>query len=129
MFFSIFILMVSCVKKENEDLPFEINLPLTVTPQNINQWGVTRFGPLKLRYEPKEDSDIINHLPLGSVLEILKKENELRNFENMLNYWYFINYKGEKGWIFGYYIDIYNKEEEAIKRSEVLLFGNKTNLE
>jgi len=121
--------MVSCVKKENEDLPFEINLPLTVTPQNINQWGVTRFGPLKLRYEPKEDSDIINHLPLGSVLEILKKENELRNFENMLNYWYFINYKGEKGWIFGYYIDIYNKEEEAIKRSEVLLFGNKTNLE
>ena len=113
----------SCRKHENETLDYEIFLPQTNTPEDMNQWGVTKFGPLKLRYEPKDDSEIINHLPLGAVLEIIKRDKELRVFENIQNYWYYINYKGEKGWLFGYYIDIYNKEEEAIERSEVLLFN------
>ncbi len=123
----IFILFLNgCYKNENEVLDYKIILPQTRSPQNMNQWAVTKFGPLKLRIEPKEDSEIINHLPIGAVIELERKENELKNFENLTNYWYYINYKGEKGWLFGYYIDIFNKEEDAIKRSEELLFHSTT---
>ena len=121
----VIVIIVGCSKKSSDSLSFQITLPQTNSPQNLNQWGVTKFGPLKLREEPKDDSTIINHLPLGAVFEVIKEENSLKTFENIYDYWYFIDYKGEKGWIFGYYLDIYNKEDEAIKRSEALLFGGK----
>lgn len=120
-------ILFSCAKKENEIISYEIILPQTNTPLDMNQWGVTKFGLLKLRLEPKEDAEIINHLPLGALLEIIKKDKDLKTFDNMPNYWYYIDFKGETGWIFGYYLDIYNTEEEAIKRSEEVLFGGKNN--
>ena len=68
---------------------------------------------------------IINHLPLGSLVEIIKKENTIKDFDNKFGYWYYIDYKGEVGWIFGTYLETFNTKEEAIKRSEQLLFGYK----
>jgi len=121
--FVVLIIFVSCKDKEIITKNWEISLPLTNTPLDLNQWGVTKYSSLKLRNSPIEESTIVNHLPLGAVVEVIKKEKEIKNFENTLDYWYFIDYEGENGWIFGSYLEIFNTYDEAIKRSEEILFG------
>lgn len=123
----IIILLLSCSngKKSNENYNNYIELFDTFSPKEMNHWVITKFDSLKLRETPEEESMIVNHLPIGSVLEVIKKENNLKEFMNIKDYWYFVNYKGEKGWIFGYYLEIFNSYEEAVKRSEEILFGNK----
>ena len=120
LFFSFY----SC-KDESGSKAFYIDLSETRTPSANNQWAITKFDLLKLREIPEEESNIINHLPLGSVIEIIRKENSIKVFDNVKDYWYFIDYKGEVGWIFGSYLEIFNAQEEAIKRSEQILFGTK----
>jgi hypothetical protein len=118
----IIILLFSC--KNNN---FKFDLPQTETPSEFNQWGVTIYDQLKLRNSPNEESETVKYLPLGAIIEILKKDKELKNFENANDYWYYINYKGEEGWIFGIYIQIFNTYDESEKKSEIIIFGNKTN--
>ncbi|HOF00962.1 MAG TPA: SH3 domain-containing protein [Spirochaetota bacterium] len=119
-----FLSFYSC-KEESGAKTFYIDLSETRTPSASNQWAITKFDLLKLREIPEEESNIINHLSLGSVIEIIKKENSIKVFDNVKDYWYFIDYKGEVGWIFGSYLEIFNTQEEAIKRSEQILFGIK----
>lgn len=122
--FVIFLSFYSC-KEDSGAKTFYIDLSETRTPSSNNQWAITKFDLLKLRETPEEESNIINHLPLGSVIEIIRKENAIKVFDNVKDYWYFIDYKGEVGWIFGSYLEIFNTQEEAIKRSEQILFGTK----
>jgi hypothetical protein len=123
---SIFLfLFLSCNKNDKTANKVVINLPQTQTPLEFNQWGVTKYASLKLRTEPFEEADVINHLPLGAIVEIIKKDKELKNFENISDYWYYIDYTSENGWIFGSYLEIFNGYEEAEKKSEEILFGNK----
>lgn len=121
---ALFFSVCSC-KDESGAKAFYIDLSETRTPSANNQWAITKFDLLKLRETPEEESNIINHLPLGSVIEIIRKENSIKVFDNVKDYWYFIDYKGEVGWIFGSYLEIFNAQEEAIKRSEQILFGTK----
>jgi len=123
----LFLLFLTCVNSKNnsENNNNYIELFDSFSPKELNQWAITKFDALKLRETPEEDSTIINHLPLCSVLEVIKKDNNLKEFSNIKDYWYFVNYKGEKGWIFGYYLEIFNSYEEAVKRSEAILFGIK----
>jgi len=114
-----FIVLVSCSK--NRDV--FIQLPQTQNPKELNRFGVTKYQYLKLRADPKEESETKKTLPLGSIFEILKKEKELINYQNMVNHWYYIDYKSETGWIFGSYIDIFNTYEEAEKKSGDIIFG------
>jgi hypothetical protein len=113
---------ISCDKNNKRVI---INLPQTVTPVELNQWGVTKYASLSLRVDPVEEAVVKSHLPLGAIIEILKKDKELKNFENTANYWYFIDFKSENGWIFGSYIELFNTYDEAEKKSEEILFGTK----
>jgi len=124
-FLIITILFLSCSNKNSENSNNYIELFDTFSPKEMNQWAVTKFDGLKLRETPEEESKIVNHLPIGSVVEIIKKDKELKEFININDYWYFIDYRGEKGWIFGYYLEVFNSYEEAVKRSEEMLFGIK----
>jgi hypothetical protein len=114
--------LLSCDKRGRQTL---ITLPQTITPSELNQWGVTKYASLKLRIDPLEEAEVRNHLPLGAIVEILKKDKEMKNFENSINYWYYVDYKSETGWIFGSYFEIFNTYEEAEKKSEEILFGTK----
>jgi hypothetical protein len=116
----ILITLFSCKNKS-----YNIDLPITQSPTELNQWGITRYDSLKLRSGPEEKAEEINYLPLGAILEILKKDKEIKNFENINDNWYYINYKGEEGWIFGSYLEIFNNYDEAEKKSGELIFGNK----
>ena len=123
---AIITILCSCTgKTAKENRSVYIDLQRTEGVEVSNNWGVTKYNKLKLRQDPQEESVIINHLPLGSLVEIIKKENTIKDFDNKFGYWYYIDYKGEVGWIFGTYLETFNTKEEAIKRSEQLLFGYK----
>ena len=113
------LMLFSCKDKD-----LNIDLPITQTPRELNQWGITKYDSLKLRTGPEEKSEDINYLPLGAIVEIIKKDGVIKNFDNANDYWYYIDYKGEVGWIFGSYLEIFNSYEEAEKKSGELIFGN-----
>ena len=37
----VIVIIVGCSKKSSDSLSFQITLPQTNSPQNLNQWGVT----------------------------------------------------------------------------------------
>lgn len=120
--FALLIFIPGCKKeKVNED--WVIELPVTFTPEDLNQWAVVKYSLPKLRLEPIPRTKILNYLPLASLAKVIKRENEIKNFDNETNYWYYIDYEGEKGWVFGTFIELYNNYEEAEKRSEEILIG------
>ena len=116
----IIIILFSCKHKD-----YSIDLPLTQTPTELNQWGITKYDSLKLRNGPDEKADdiTITRIPLGAIVEIIKKDNKIKNFENMNDNWYYLDYKGQEGWMFGAFLEIFNSYEEAEKKSEILIFG------
>lgn len=119
--------LIACFneKRSNEEVPENIiDLPATKSHADLNQWGVIKYGSIKLRNEPYEDTKILNYLRLGTIVEVIKKDNKLVIFDGDKNYWYYIIYEGEKGWVFGTFIEIYNNYQKAIRASEKLLYGD-----
>ena len=125
-FFILFILISSCKNNEASNKnDWQIDLPVTKIPQAINQWAINKYPFIKLRMEPTEESKIVYYLPIGAIIKVLKKDSELSSFDNEKNYWYNIDYEGETGWIFGSFIEVFNTYEEALKRSEEIVLGDK----
>ena len=123
----IFIISVSCgnnKKKKNNDV--EIELPDTKNPVELNQWAFVKYKYTKLRQDPIAESKIIYYMESdrnrGTIAKIIRKENELRKFDNKFNYWYYIDYDGIKGWVFGSFIESFNTYEEAVKKCDEALF-------
>lgn len=125
LIFTFLLLILSCKNNDPANKWWKIELPLTETPVDLNQWGVTKYNSLKLREFPQEEAAVIRNLPLGAIVEVIKKDKLLKNFDNANDYWYFVDYKSESGWIFGLYLDIFNTFEESEKKSEEVLFGTK----
>lgn len=125
--FCFFIILILSCKKDglSSKNDWQIDLPETKIPQNISQWAINKYPFIKLRMEPTEESKIIYYLPIGAIIKIIKKDGELSSFDNENNYWYNIDYEGETGWIFGSFIEIFNSYEEALKRSEEIILGDK----
>jgi len=125
----ILIIIFSC-KNDNKNFDVnEIELPETDNPEEINQWAFIKYKYTKLREEPNADSRTIYYMEndrnRGTIARIIKKENQLTNFDNQFNYWYYIDYDGEKGWVFGSFIEIFNNYEEAVKKCDEELFSEK----
>jgi uncharacterized protein YgiM (DUF1202 family) len=105
-------LLIVC-KKDNQ---WTIDLPETRDIANLNQWAFVVKSNSKLRQEPSVNSDVINYINIGSMMQIIKKDDKLSTFNTENDYWYYVDYEGERGWIFGTYIEIYNTYEEAEKK-------------
>ena len=128
IFFFIFILFLmfsNCKNKELKDNNWVIELPETKNPTNLYQWAIVRYELSRLREEPQDEANIINYLPQGVILNIIKKQDKLTKFNNKKGHWFFVDYEGEKGWIFESFIEIFNSYNEALKRSEEIILGNK----
>ena len=128
IFFFIFILFLmfsNCKNKELKDNNWVIELPETKNPTNLYQWAIVRYELSRLREEPQDETNIINYLPQGVILNIIKKQDKLTKFNNKKGHWFFVDYEGEKGWIFESFIEIFNSYNEALKRSEEIILGNK----
>ena len=119
--FILIMLFPSCKCKKIKGDNWTIELPETKNPVNMNQWAVTKYSYIRLREKAVPESKIINYIPHGKILSVIKKENKIRSFNNKKDYWYFVDYDGEKGWLFGSFIEIYNNYDMAEKRCEEIL--------
>lgn len=101
----------------------DILLNESLNPIFLNQWAVIKYDLLKFRFEPTKDSKIINHLRKGKIVKIIKCKRDIDTFDNQKEHWYFVNYQGQNGWIFGSYLDIYNTYDEALEESKKMIYS------
>jgi len=95
---------------------------------------------LNLRDKPSLKAKKILTVQEGSIFKVLKKTNFRNKIDVFNEHWYEIDYKGNKGWVFGGYLVEYEgqKIDEFIKRYKLIryfkdgkLWGNgedKTNI-
>jgi len=104
------VFLSSCGK---HDESASIKLPPTpiLTPQN--QWGVVNAEHLRLRKQPSVDSAAIFTLWRGYEVEILDRSPATESVGEIRDYWYDVNYGGLRGWVFGYYLDLYDSKSQA----------------
>lgn len=88
-------------------------LPPTPVLTVQTYWGVVDFAYLKVRSEPKSESDLITMLRAGSIVEILSSTSNEEQNEGKLGRWYQILFQGRRGWVFGPYIKIFDSIEKA----------------
>lgn len=115
-YFLILVLVLSC-RKENKI----ITLKDTKKDFDYYQWGILINELTGLKENPSEDAKTINYLKEATVVKILYVDNKISTFRNKKDKWYYVDYKGEKGWLFGSFIEIYNNFDEVLKRSEDIL--------
>lgn len=68
--------------------------------------GIVNIEGLRLREETNQYSATIRRLKLREQITILQIQDKPDAIGNMLAPWYFVKtHKGEKGWVYGYYVD------------------------
>lgn len=104
------LLLTACAKR---DQAASIKLPPTpiLTPQN--QWAVVNAEHLRLRSGPTIDSKYIFTLWRGYVVKVLDRSPQPESVGSIQDYWYYINYGGLQGWVFGYYLDLFDSRQQA----------------
>ncbi|HOJ64770.1 MAG TPA: SH3 domain-containing protein [Spirochaetota bacterium] len=116
IFYFLFIFFLSC-KDRGEDSNISVlkNEP-DIKIQNIkNNYGIGVVNVDRLRFRALNDlhSKTLRYLDKGTIVTILSKDNERVRIEDIEDYWYYIEFEGIKGWVFGYYLDIYTDIEDA----------------
>jgi len=97
-----------------------LDMPPTPVLTVRANWGVVTSPYLRVRKQPKMESDVVAHLRNSYIAEIISKSSYPETIEGETNYWYEISADGLRGWVFGSYLDFYdskNKAEQAIRKS------------
>ncbi|OHD12602.1 MAG: hypothetical protein A2086_05725 [Spirochaetes bacterium GWD1_27_9] len=122
-FILLFILLLFSCKKDKET---------NVTLQNQNKIsslelktttkvGVVNVDRLRLRQDNDLHSKTLRYLDKGEIVKIIGKNNERIKIDEMEDYWYEVEYNGVKGWLYGYFIDIYSDYENAYEGAKKYL--------
>ncbi len=117
VFFLLPLLFFSCAKEEKLT---PIPLPPTPIASLSNQWGVVTSHFLRIREHPQRRAKILAHIRRGTLVEIITKSTKPETVENVRAYWYQIDYRGLRGWVFGGYIREFDSRAEATKFAESL---------
>lgn len=81
-------------------------------------YGVVTVNRLRFRTSNDMHAKTIRYLDQGVIIDIIAKD-ESRSFVNELDdYWYKVEFNGTVGWVFGYYIEIYNTYQNAFSASK-----------
>ena len=102
--------LVSCARKQQENV---IHLPPTPVLKAAQQWGVVTSPQLRLREAPSINAKALITLWKGYTVEIVDRTQTEDTISGMSDYWYNINYRGLRGWVFGYYLDLYDSQQQA----------------
>lgn len=124
-----FILLAPCCRQTEQDpinLDSEIDLNtentiVTTRQQKItNFYGVVTVNRLRVRALNDIHAKTLRYVDTGQILNVLfKDENRVKINQNE-GYWYKIEVEGIKGWVFGYFLQIYSDFEDARYISERL---------
>lgn len=101
------------MKKSLLCLMLLICLIMSIFAQNIitNDYYVCDLFGTYLRSEPNIKSEKLGIIPFKQKVNVLKQDNILDMVNSIKNYWYFIEYREKKGWVFGGYLTNYNIDE------------------
>lgn len=114
----IIILFFSCKKKDIDGnisvLKDDSNKFIKIEKISKNYGvGVVNVDRLRFRALNNLHSKTLRYLDKGTIVTILSKDNEKVKIEDIEDYWYNIEFEGIKGWVFGYYLDVYTDFEDA----------------
>lgn len=82
-----------------------------------NLIGIVTVNRLRLRSSNDVYAKTIRYLDQGEMLNIIAKDEKRIRINNMEDYWYQVDFNGTKGWIFGYYLEIYSDYLQAQEAS------------
>lgn len=95
--------------------PERLILPPTPVLGIRSTWAAVKSPLLRVRAEPSNRSEVLSHVRIGVVVEIIARSDNEQTLENEVAYWYRINYDGLKGWVFGSYLEIFDSRSLAEK--------------
>ncbi len=75
---------------------------------------------LRVRAEASNSSEVISHIRMGAVVEIIAKSDKEEEVEGESAFWYRVNYGGLKGWVFGTYLEVFDSKSKAERFAETL---------
>lgn len=90
----------------------------------IYGYGVVNVNRLRLRSDSDLYSKTLRYFDKGEVLRILDKKDIRVRIDDVDDYWYYVEVEGVKGYVFGFYVDIYSDYENAIYTSQKYLNYN-----
>jgi hypothetical protein len=111
-------LLAACSKKQEVQT---ITLPPTPVLGAQQSWAVVNSQRLRLRENPTTTSPALITLWKGYVVEVVKRSPSEETIGDMTDYWYYVNYKGLRGWVYGFYLTMYDSKqgaEDAVKVSK-----------
>ena len=89
----------------------------SVSTLKNNLIGIVTVNRLRLRSSNDVYAKTIRYLDQGDMLNIITKDEKRIRINNMEDYWYLVDFNGTKGWIFGYYLEIYSDYLQAQEAS------------
>jgi uncharacterized protein YgiM (DUF1202 family) len=108
----------SCKKNPDQET---ITLPPTSVLSIRSTWGVVTSNFLRLRERPSKQSRMLTGIPRGMIVEIVSKTEEKVTIEDKNDYWYHVVFNGNRGWVFGAYVLIFNSQKDAKVYAQGLL--------
>lgn len=120
IFFSI--LSVLCCRKpekshinldEEIDLNTENTIITTKQQKVIQQYGVVTVNRLRIRASNDIHAKTLRYVDTGQILNILYKDENRVKINQDEGYWYKIEFEGIKGWVFGFFLQVYADYEDA----------------
>ncbi len=119
--FVIFTAIVACKKQEvvTSVILDHQNYAPRATTQEIKKaqtppaYAVVTVDRLRVRTSNDTYAKTIRYLDQGTMVDVLSKGKERIRINDLEDYWYKIEYKGIKGWIFGYYLELYTNYSDA----------------
>jgi hypothetical protein len=106
----------SCTKNPDQQT---ITLPPTSVLSMKSTWGIVTSNFLRLRDRPSKQAQMLTGIPRGMIVEIISKTEEKATIEDKTDFWYHVIFDGNRGWVFGAYILIFN----SLKDAEVYVQG------
>ena len=96
-----------------EARPEKMSFPPTPVLTISSTWGVVTSPLLRLREDSSNKAEILSWIRMKTVVEVIAKSDKEDTIEDQTAYWYRINYQGLKGWVFGFYIKIFDSLQDA----------------
>ncbi|MBI5206377.1 MAG: SH3 domain-containing protein [Candidatus Firestonebacteria bacterium] len=72
-------------------------------PQELTLIGLVTENGIRVRQDKTISSKVIGNVFKGEKITIYERSKEKEKIQEMEDYWYKIDYKGEKGWLYGYF--------------------------
>lgn len=118
--FLVIILILSGFSCSKGDSFQEIKLPSSSILTERQSWAVCVSTHVRMRYRPDVNSDIINTVWKGAVVEIIARSINKSEINGVKDFWYKARYNTIIGWVFGTYVKFYSEYDSAVNASRGL---------